>query len=69
MLHIRCGDENALVAVKSTAIAYVEKALDFLINPADCLNEAVLIDRPGHGVALPNRHIGECREQSIELGG
>src|SRR5205814_5582518 len=49
--------------------AGIEEALDLLVDPADRLDLAMLIDRAGHGETLFDRRLCKRREQREQLGG
>jgi hypothetical protein len=42
------GDNGGVLAVKAARLAQPEEAFYFLVNAADCLHFAVLVDRAGH---------------------
>ena len=63
----RVGDD-AVRAVKSARSAHLEKALDFLVDAADRLHLAVLIDRPSDGERLVDRQ-ADSQPLEIDLSG
>ena len=69
MLDIRLRDQHALRSGQAALLANVEEALDLLVDAADGLNFAVLIDRSGHRQILPQRDVRQRRQQRIEFGG
>lgn len=48
MLDVSLWDEHTLRGGEASIVANIEKALNLLIDAADGLDLAVLIDRPGH---------------------
>ena len=52
MLGVRLRDQNALLAGEAAAVADIEKTLDLLVDAADGLHLAMLIDRTGNGDIL-----------------
>src|SRR5262249_36160252 len=56
-------DDDALLPGKPGYAASVKKALDLLVDTADRLDSAELIDRAGHGEGLTDRHFGKRRQQ------
>src|SRR5438105_4156584 len=69
MLDVAGRDQDALVAGQTRQSAGIEKPFDLLVDPADCLDLAMLIDRTGYGEGLLDRRLGQCREQREQLGG
>src|SRR6185437_2107076 len=68
MPDVGCRNDNALPSGKAARAAHIEKALDFLVDPADRLDVTMLVDRPGDRVALTKRRFGKCGEQGEKLG-
>ena len=69
MLHIAGWDDDPLSPGKADDPACVEEPFDLLVDAADCLDLAALIDRTGNRVALPDRRLRQRREQREQLGG
>ena len=69
VLDITSRDDDALIAGQTRQAAGVEEPLDLLVDPADRLNLAMLIDRAGHGETLFDRRLCKRREQREQLGG
>ena len=63
------GNDDPLVTVKANRLASVEESLDLLIDTADCLDLAALIDRTSDCEALLDWRLGQGREQREQLGG
>ena len=60
-------DEHALAAGDPLRRADVEEGFDLLVEAADRLDAALLIDAAGDRELLPQREAGEGREQRVEL--
>ena len=67
VLDIGTRDDDPLVASQAVSLADREKPFNFLIDSADRLNPAVLIDRAGHGDVLANRQTRQAGEQGVEF--
>ena len=67
VLHVGPGDQHALLLVQPPGAADVEEALDLLVDAADRLHLALLVDRAGDGQRLPDRRLRQGREQRVEL--
>jgi len=63
------GNNDALVSVKANRLASVEESLYLLVDTADCLDLAALIDRTSDCEALLDSRLGQGREQREQLGG
>ena len=50
-------------------LAHVEKPFDLLVDAADRLDPAVLVNGTGHREGLVDRRVGKRRQQGEELGG
>src|SRR6185295_10860296 len=59
---VRARNHDALSAGQAFQPANVVVAFDFLIDAADRLNFAVLVDRPGHRDPLRDWNPGEARQ-------
>jgi len=68
MLLVGPGDHHGVGAVEAAGAAEFEEAFDLVVDAADSLDFAALIDGAGDGKVLADRHVGEGREQGIELG-
>ena len=68
MLRVGGWYQHALRSRKSARGADVEEALDLLVDAADRLNLAVLVDRTRDGEILPERRLGERGKQRVEFG-
>ena len=51
---IASGQHDTLLAGKPEQPAYSEEPLDLLVEPANCLDIAELIERSGYGKILPD---------------
>src|SRR5438067_12677627 len=69
MLDVAGRDQDALVAGQTRQSAGIEESFDLLVDPADCLDLAMLIDRTGYGEGLLDRRLRQCGEQREQLGG
>src|SRR6266851_1513050 len=69
MLDVAGRDDDALTGAQTAQLAGIEKAFDLFVDPADRLDLAVLIDRPGNREGLFDRRIRQRGEQREELGG
>ena len=69
MLDVAGRNDDALAAGEAGDPAAVEKPLDLLVDPADRLDLAALIDRAGHRERLLDRRLGQSRQQRKQLGG
>src|SRR5436309_2074947 len=69
VLHVRSRDPHALLLVEPPLAADVEAPLDLLVDPADRLHLAPLVDGAGDGERLADGLLRQRREQRIELGG
>jgi hypothetical protein len=69
VLDIARWDDDALPAVETGNPTYVEEPFDLLVDAADCLDAAELVDGAGNGEGLLDRNIGERRKQGEEFGG
>ena len=67
VLDIGGGDEYALVCGQALGLADTIEALNLLVDAADGLNLSLLIDRAGHGQALADGKLGQCRQDGIKL--
>src|SRR5262249_19327171 len=61
-------DDDALPPGKPGYAAGVKKALDLLVDTADRLDSAELIDRAGQREVLTDRHFGKRRQQGEKCG-
>src|SRR5207302_2348070 len=69
MLDVARRNDHALAASEPGDATTVEKTLYLLVHPADRLNLTALVDRAGDGEALPDRRLGQGRQQGEQLGG
>ena len=60
-------DDHTLLASQATRLAEAEEAFDLLVDPADRLHLAELVDRAGDGEALLERRARQCRDQRAHL--
>src|SRR5690606_12314651 len=67
VLHVCFRDQNALVAGESTCLADVEEAFDLFIDPSNRLHLAFLVHGSSDRKTLLDGHLGEGRQQRIEL--
>src|SRR5258705_2599694 len=68
MLDIGARDENALIAGEAAGFADIEEALDLLIDAADRLHLAQVVDRACHRKVLLEWRLRESRQKRVELG-
>src|SRR6516225_6947901 len=66
VLDVARGDDDTLAPGKA---ARVEETFDLLVDTADRLDPAELVDRAGHGERLAYRRLGKRRQQGEKLGG
>ena len=66
--HVVARDEHALVAGEAARLADGVEALDLLVDATDRLDLAELVDGARDGDALPQRHVGDRREERVQLG-
>src|SRR5579859_991417 len=67
VLHVGRRYQYTLLAGQTPLLANVEEALDLLVDAADRLDAAVLIDRASDGKGLADRRLRKRREQREEL--
>src|SRR5882762_981376 len=69
MLDVAGWDYDALAIARPSQPAGIEETLDLFVDPADRLDLAMLIDRPGHREGLFDRRVCQRGEQREELRG
>ena len=67
-MNVARRDQYALPPGKARDAARVEEPFDLLVDAADRLDAAVLIDRAGHRERLIDRRLGERRQEGEKLG-
>ncbi len=68
VLDVLVRDDDALGSGQALGPADVEKALDLLVDAADGLDLALLVERSGDGDVLAERQPGQAGEDGIDLG-
>ena len=65
---IGLGNDHALMTGESRCFADIEKSFDLLVDPANRLNPAQLVDRSGDCERLQGRQVGQGRQQCAKFG-
>ena len=68
MLDVGGRDQHPLGAGEADGLADVEEPLDLLVGPADGLDDAPLVDGPGHRDALVDGDPRQVAQQREDLG-
>ena len=68
VLHVRARDQPAVPPAEAARDAEVEEAFDLLVDAADGLHLAQLVDRPRDREALVDGHAGQRGQQGAEFG-
>ena len=68
MLDIAGRNDDALAPGETGNLAGIEEAFNLLVDPADRLDPAELVDGSGDSEGLLARHLGECRQQREQFG-
>src|SRR5208283_5277233 len=66
--YVGARHQHALRAGQTDRLAHAIEALDLLVDAANRLHGAVLIDRPRHRQVLPKRYPRQRRQQRVQLG-
>ncbi len=68
VLDVLVGDDDALGPGQALGLADLEESLDLLVDSADGLDLAFLIERAGDGDVLAEGQAREAREDGVDLG-